>query len=92
MSARQRIDPIRPAAASGDGSVQVRWKPERKVEGRLWPGAVAVLTTLPSKQTGLVAELGVKGLRTREQALDEARRIWRLLSIEGAELPSQPGV
>jgi len=70
------------AAASDDGTVQVRWhEPESGTVN------VAVITQLPGSLPGYVTVSGSEA-SDAQAAFEVAREVWRLLSVTGVELPS----
>lgn len=80
-------------ARSSDGSVEVRWLTGRYSTGRRF-SHVAIVTRLHGKLTGMVIPLPVSGRNralTPSDALRQATGLWRLLSIEGADLPEVVG-
>jgi hypothetical protein len=64
---------------SSDGRVVVRWNPAAH--------RVFVVTDLPRRMVGLVEVTTRASARSAAQARVETERVWRLLGLDGAELP-----
>lgn len=75
-------------ARSPDGRVQVLWK--KGNSSRV--SVVAIITMLPDKPRGELRpslKKGAEAALTEDAAYDQAVRLWALLSVEGAELPTR---